>query len=151
MDRQALFTLVLAETVRADKASALPSILLLAEARIARELRCVEMSASDTLDTTTGEALLPADFLGLRSVYDDNGALQQVGIMENRIKRGQRRTFALVNNKLLARNREVDIDYFARPTAMAADADTTAVLDGRLNDFMEAYLHMIVGQRNGVS
>lgn len=29
--------------------------------------------------------------------------------------------------------------------------NTTAVLDGRLNDFMEAYLHMIVGQRNGVS
>lgn len=28
--------------------------------------------------------------------------------------------------------------------------NTTAVLDGRLNDFMEAYLHMIVGQRNGV-
>lgn len=28
--------------------------------------------------------------------------------------------------------------------------NTTAVLDGRLNDFMEAYLQMIVGQRNGV-
>jgi peptide chain release factor 2 len=29
--------------------------------------------------------------------------------------------------------------------------NTTAVLDGRLNDFMEAYLHMIVGQRNGMT
>lgn len=27
--------------------------------------------------------------------------------------------------------------------------NTTAVLDGRLNDFMEAYLHMMVGQRSG--
>jgi hypothetical protein len=128
MDRDALFTLVLAETVRPDKAAALPDLLLLAEARIARELRCVEMSASDTLDTSTGEAALPDDFLGLRSAYDANGALQQVGAMEYRIKRGQRRTFALINNKLLARIGEVSVDYYARPAPMATGADTTAVL-----------------------
>jgi peptide chain release factor 2 len=27
--------------------------------------------------------------------------------------------------------------------------NTSAVLDGRLNEFMEAYLQMMVGQRNG--
>lgn len=128
MDREALFSLVLAETVRPDKADALPDILLLAEARIARELRCMEMSASDTLDTSTGEAVLPADFLGPRAVYDDNGGLDLVGLMEYRIKRYQRRAFALVNNKLLARVAEVSLDYFARPAPMVDDSDTTAVL-----------------------
>lgn len=129
MDRQALFSLVLAETTRPDKAAALPDILLLAEARIARELRCVEMSATADLDTSSGAADLPADFLGLRSVYDSNGALQQVGLMEYRIKQGQRRTFACVNNQLLARIGAVTIDYFARPEPMAADGDATAILE----------------------
>ncbi len=129
MDRQALFSLTLAETVRPDKAADLPNLLLLVEARIARELRCVEMSASDILDTSTGEAPLPADFLGLRSVYTDTLALQQVGLAEYRIKRYQRTTFAMANGKLFARLGEVSIDYFARPAAMSADADTTAVLD----------------------
>lgn len=129
MDREALFSLVLAETVRPDKADVLPDLLLLAEARIARELRCVEMSATDTLDTSSGSQDLPADFLGLRSVYTDTMALQQVGIAEYRIKRYQQTTYALVNNKLFTRQAEVNIDYFARPAAMEADDDTTAVLD----------------------
>jgi|SRR6478736_348170 len=129
MDRAALFSLVLAETVRPDKAADLLTILPLAEAVIARELRCNEMAASDTLDTSSGEAALPDDFLGLRSVYTSDEPLQQVGLMEYRIKRGQRATFALVNGKLLARVAEVSIDYFARPAAMASDADTTAILD----------------------
>jgi hypothetical protein len=129
MDREALFSLVVAETVRPDKAAALPDILLLAEARIARELRCEEMSASDTLDTSTGSQDLPDDFLGLRSVYTDTTALQQVGLSEFRIKRYQRTTFALANGKLFTRVGEVNIDYFARPAPMASDSDTTAVLD----------------------
>jgi hypothetical protein len=128
MDREALFSLVLDETVRPDKADALPEILLLTEARIARELRCDEMSASDTLDTSTGEADLPADFLGLRAAYTSDNPLQQVGLGEYRMKRGQRATFACVNGKLLARIAEVSIDYFARPAPMVADVDTTLIL-----------------------
>lgn len=129
MDRASLFSLVLAETFRSDQSSNLPDWLLLAEAKIARELRCDEMSATATLDTSSGAADLPDDYLGMRAVYDANGPLQQVGLMEYRTSTNQTRTYALVNRQVLARVDEVTLDYFARPAAMAVDADTTAVLD----------------------
>ncbi len=100
-----------------------------AEARIARELRCDEMSATATLDTSSGAAALPADFLGIRAVYDSTGPLQQVGLMEYRSATSQRRTYAIVNRQLMARIDSVDIDYYARPAAMTGDASTTDVLD----------------------
>jgi len=129
LDRATLFASVLAETNRADKEAELPEMLSHAEAKIARELRCDEMSASDTLDTSSGSADLPDDFLGLRSVYDDDGPLQQVGLMEYRTATQQTRTFAVVNRTILARVASVNIDYYARPAAMDGDGDTTAILD----------------------
>ncbi len=129
MDRATLFSSVLAETHRADKESELPEMLEHVEAKIARELRCDEMSATDTLDTSSGAAALPADFLGARAVYDDNGPLQMVGLMEYRTSTQQRRTYAIVNRQLLARVDSVSLDYYARPAAMTADGSTTDVLD----------------------
>lgn len=130
MDRATLFSLVVAETVRPDKAADLPNFLLLAEARIARELRCVEMGATDTLTLTGNAADLPEDFLGLRSAYDDIGALNQVGLGEWRLKQQQQRSFAIASpRKILARVSSLTIDYFARPAALAADGDTNAILE----------------------
>lgn len=146
MDREALFTLVLAETVRPDKADALPDLLLLAEARIARELRCQEMSATDDLDTSSGEAALPDDFLGLRACYTTNGPLQQVGLAEYRLKQWQRTVFALVNGKLLTRATVVTIDYFARPAAMAGDGDTTAILEAHPDIYVDLLCHLVFRQ-----
>lgn len=129
MDRVTLFDSVLAETQRADKETELPEMLEHVEAKIAREVRCDEMSASDTLDTSSGSAALPADFLGIRAAYDDDGPLQQVGLMEYRTQTGQRRTYAVVNRELLARVDEVSIDYYARPAPLALDGDTNDLLD----------------------
>jgi hypothetical protein len=129
LDRVTLFASVLAETHREDKEPELPEMLEHAEARIARELRCDEMSDTETLDTSSGSAPLPADFLGIRAAYDADGPLQQVGLMEYRTATGQRRTYTIVNRNLLARVASVDIDYYARPAPMTADGSTTAILD----------------------
>lgn len=128
MDRASLFSLVLAETHRADLASELPNMLLLAEAKIARELRCQEMANRSTLDTSSGSAALPTDFLGLRSVYDATGPLQQVGLMEYRTRRDER-VFAISNIELICRQASVDIDYYARPEALLSNADTNTLLE----------------------
>jgi hypothetical protein len=105
------------------------------------------MSATDTLDTSSGEAALPTDFLGLRAVFDDNGPLQQVGLMEYRTSTRLQRVFAVVNRKLLARVGSVSIDYFARPAAMAADGDTTDILDAH-PDLYIALLSMYLYRRS---
>jgi len=128
VDRASLFSLVLAETHRDDMAGELPEMLLLVEAKIARELRCQEMTDTATLDTSSGSAALPADFLGPRSVYDTKGPLQQVGLMEYRTRTHDTRVYAIANRALLARVTSVDVDYFARPAALAADADTNDVI-----------------------
>lgn len=129
MDRASLFSLVLAETHRADQAPALPDFLQLAEAKIARELRCEEMADTATLDTSSGAASLPSDYLGVRQVYDALGPLQQVGLMEYRTSVRNRRVYTIANRQLLARVPEVNLLYFARPAAMLADADTNDVLE----------------------
>lgn len=129
MDRASLFSLVLAETFRSDYSAELPNMLLLAEAKIARELRCQEMTDSATLDTSSGSAALPADFLGVRSVFDTDGPLQQVGLMEYRTRTGDQRVYAIANRELLCRLDSVDIEYFSRPAALAVDGDTNDVLD----------------------
>lgn len=129
MDRATLFSLVLAETTRPDKAAELPDLLQLAEAKISRELRCQEMLSLATLDTSSGSAALPSDYLGPRSVYDTRGPFQQVGLMEYRTRSHDDRVFAIGNGALLCRAASVELEYFARPAAMAVDGDTTAVLD----------------------
>jgi len=120
--------LVLAETTRADKSGDLPNILLLVEARLARELRCEEMSATATVTLTSYTGALPADFLGVRSVYDSDGPYQQVGLMEYRSNDNER-VYAIEAGQLLARADSLDLSYFAKPAAMASDSDTTAILD----------------------
>lgn len=130
MDRATLFTLVLAETQRPDLEAELPNFLQLAEAKIARELRCEEMAGTATLDTSSGSTALPEDYLGLRAAYDGSAEppFQQVGLMEYRTRRDTR-VFAIANRQLMARADEVLLDYFARPAALAADADTNDVLE----------------------
>lgn len=129
MDRATLFTLVLAETHRDDLAGDLPDMLLLTEAKIARELRCQEMLAAVTLTMTAGAAALPDDFLGLRSVFDSNGPLQQVGLTEYRTRQTDQRVYAIANRELLCRLAEVDLEYFARPAALSGDASTNDILE----------------------
>lgn len=129
MDRGELFSLVADETHRPDLAADFPDFLALVEAKIARELRCVEMEAEASMTFTSGVAALPADFLGPRALYDSTGPLQQVGLMEYRTCQNQERTFAVTKAEVLARVDAATLDYFARPVAMASDSDTTAVLD----------------------
>lgn len=147
MDREELFTLVLAETVRPDKESELPGMLLMAEAKIARELRCEEMSATVDISLTNYSGDLPDDYLGARTAFDADGPLQQVGLMEFRTKTEQERTFAIENGKILSRcGDSLTLIYFARPTAMADDGDTTAVLDAH-PDLYVALLSFYVFKR----
>jgi hypothetical protein len=133
MDRATLFSLVLAETTRPDKASELPDILLLVEAKIARELRCIEMETSTALDFTTPltqACAFPADFLGIRSLYNAAGdPLQQVGLMEYYSNTQLEKVYAVAPGKFLARITTATLLYFARPAPMAGSSDTTAVLD----------------------
>ena len=129
MDRATLFTLVLAETHRDDLAGDLPDMLLLTEAKIARELRCQEMTTSVALPMTSGQCALPDDFLGLRAVYDSTGPLQQVGLMEYRTCASNQRVFAIANRRLMTRLDTVDMDYFQRPAALSADASTNDILE----------------------
>lgn len=147
MDRETLFTLVLAETVRPDKATELPGMLLLAEAKISRELRCEEMSDSEVIPLTNYAGALPADFLGVRTAFDADGPLQQVGLMEFRTRTRDTRSYAIEDGQILSRcGASLTITYFARPVAMADDGDTTAVLDAH-PDLYVALLSFYVFKR----
>jgi hypothetical protein len=57
---------------RADLTSVLPDFIVLAEAKLNRELRTREMEAETTLTPVAGVCTLPADYLSLRRVYDDH-------------------------------------------------------------------------------
>lgn len=147
MDRVTLFSLVLAETVRPDKESELPGMLLMAEAKISRELRCEEMSDTVDIALTNYSGALPDDFLGVRAVYDADGPLQQVGLMEFRTSTRQERTYAIERRQILSRcGASLTVTYFARPAAISADADTTAVLDAH-PDLYVALLSFYVFKR----
>lgn len=147
MDRATLFTLVLAETTRPDKESELPGMLLLAEAKIARELRCEEMSETVDISLTNYSGDLPEDYLGPRAVYDADGPLQQVGLMEFRTKTQQERCYAIEDRKILSRcGASLTLVYFARPAAMGSDSDTTAILDAH-PDLYVALLSFYVFKR----
>jgi hypothetical protein len=130
MDRATLFSLVLAETTRPDLSGILPDLLLLTEAKIARELRCQEMENVSVLAFTADEAAAPTDYLGTRSlIVTDGGPMQQVGLAEFYTRTWDQRSYAVSFGKFRARVAEATLVYFARPDAMANASDTTAVLD----------------------
>jgi hypothetical protein len=145
MDRDQLFTMVVAETSRADKLSELPDILLIVEARIARELRCREMENAAALTFANDLAPLPSDYLGARILTDDSDdlPLQQVGLAEFYAKSHQTKVYAVSFDSVASRVAAATLTYFARPVAMASGTDTTAVLDAHPDLYIALMNHYV--------
>lgn len=149
---------IIAETLRSDLAAQVPQFIRRAEAMIARELRAVEMIAqivltdADRVAAESGIYNLPSNFLEDRSFIAASRVLRKLsmaGLIEYRGS-GPVYVYALrndaVNGKQVefrgvpAAAAEIDVEYFARPAALAADADTNTLLETHESVYYHAAL-----------
>lgn len=73
-----LLTAVGAWLNRTDLTATIPDFIRLAESEFNRVLRTVEMEATTSLTVTSGAVAVPADFLGVRSLYIANATLDYI-------------------------------------------------------------------------
>lgn len=125
---------------RSDLATTIPTLIQLAEARIARELRLRAQIEFVTLTASSGSASLPADFLEFKAlVYADDATPLRVGSLEqvlsNRARiSGYRPVFCMVTGDALQfgpsadSTYDISAAYYAKFDALSADADTNWLL-----------------------
>lgn len=128
---------------------AMPRMMAFAESRIydgggdpfrSSPVRVTEMEVTaNPLTFTNGSAAVPADFMGARLLYWD-ADIRSAPVYEpptsfrlNRVKEaiGYPSRYTIEGGNVLlspAISGDLVFDYYARPTALAADSDTNAVL-----------------------
>ena len=125
---------------RSDLASIIPTLIQLAEARLARDLRVRSMLQFGTLTASGAAVSLPANFLEFKSlVYQDNatplrtGTVEQV-LVERSKSSADRPVYAVVvGSELLLGPAPsaafvINSAYYAKPDALSADLDTNWIL-----------------------
>lgn len=121
-------------------AATIPTLIQLAEARLARDLRVRSMLQFGTLTASGSTVSLPADFLEFKSlVYQDNakplstGTVEQV-LMERSRVAADRPVYAVVSGAELLLGPApseafvINSAYYAKPAALDGDADTNWLL-----------------------
>lgn len=145
---------IASESHRTDLTAEIPSFVARAEAMIAREVRAMEMLSVATL--TDAERIvadspiynLPAGFLEDRVVIHDDRELTKIslGALTRFNSAARVLVYAMRNADVQPRiefrgnpaaTSEMTVEYFKRPTALAADGDTNQLLT--LHD--SVYLH----------
>ena len=156
-----LRALIMDESHRADLTARVPGFVTRAEAMIARQLRAVEMIAQVTLTDSDRSAAespiydLPADFLEDRNVICSTEtypqALRKVArdslLRTNSV--GTVQVFHLRSSALKyqiefranpSADAEIELEYFARPTALSGDDDTNRLLELHESVYLHAAL-----------
>ena len=149
-----LKALVISESHRADLESDVPGFIRRAEAMIARECRATEMLLIATLDESSRTVAdsplynLPDDFLEDRNLTADGRPLTKVsrdallrssesGSVLVYYMRGTSTAWQIEFRAIPATDAEIELEYYARPAALALDADTNRLL----NSHESVYLH----------
>lgn len=153
--RAALFQAVLDYTRRTDTAfiDALPTMLRNFEARLAREVVHSSQVVVTTLVATGRSVELPTDCLEVRSVSIAEGR-RVLQLVTPEVLRegpwwdasGDPQKYTIENRALYLapapNEASLDLSYYARFPAMAADADTTYVL----TNFFDLYLYGMLSE-----
>lgn len=156
-----LRALIMDESHRADLTARVPSFVDRAEAMIARKLRAIEMIALDTLNDADRSAVgspiydLPSNFLEDRNVVCTTAQapfpLRKVArdALLRTSSSGEVQVYHLRSNPLKFQvefranpgtDAQIEFEYFARPTALSADADTNRLLDMHESVYLHAAL-----------
>jgi hypothetical protein len=152
-----LKSLVADESHRADLTAQIPGFITRAEAMIARKLRAVEMLTSVTLadaDRVSADSAiytLPEGFLEERCVATTERELQKVGLASliRYQQAGSVLVYAMRGANIAPRiefratpaaDAEIAVEYFARPAALADDADTNQLLELHESVYLHAAL-----------
>ncbi len=152
MTRLELFDSVEAYTRRTDSAftGQLPTMLKHVEARIAREIVHSSMVTVTTLALSGRTVTVPADCLEVRSVSVQEGPqldwVTPEVIREGRLwdGSGDPCQYTIEGRDIYvapAGTATLDLSYYAKFTAMTADADTTALLTSDPDLYLYAMLH----------
>ena len=152
-----LKALVMSESHRADLEDDVPGFIRRAEAMIARECRATEMLLIAPLieaDRTTADSPLynlPSDFLEDRTVVAEGALLTKVsrdallrtsesGSVLVYYMRGTSTAWQIEFRAIPATDAELELEYYARPAALADDADTNRLLEAHETVYLHAAL-----------
>lgn len=152
-----LRALVLSESHRADLVDEVPGFIRRAEAMIARECRATEMLKIDSLleadRASAGSPIynLPDDFLEDRTVVCDERLVNKVsrdqllktgetGNVLVYYMRGTSTAWQMEFRAVPGTDAEIELEYYARPAALADDADTNRLLDAHEGVYLHAAL-----------
>jgi hypothetical protein len=137
---------------RSDMAAIIPTLIQLAEARIARELRVTSMLKFTTITANAAAVTAPADLLEIKAMaYTDaatpvrTGTVEQVLLERARIS-GYRPVYAVVAGDQILFGPAPDASYtisaayYGKPDALVADADTNWLLTNHPGVYLWATL-----------
>ena len=138
---------------RSDLTSVIPTFIRLAESRIRKEVRCMNMQTSTSLTITSGEAALPSDFNELisivPSVVRSRGLIYQPPstfyTMAYDDSSGNANFFTIEGDTVKfapapADNSTATLIYWKAYTALSADADTNWLLTNHYDIYLYACL-----------
>lgn len=116
---------------RSDLTARIPEFIALAEAEFNRRLRTIEMEATATTTLTSDSVVVPADFLGLRSIKIDNTILEYAPpseIYDDETTGGYPTRYTVVDGQFVFRpaptSGDVEISYYASIPALTSLATT---------------------------
>ena len=130
---------------RTDLTSVIPTFISLAETRMGRDVRIMEMLTQTTLSITSASANMPSDFLELREIHFDTDPVTPLvyqtpeqfyanGLQNNA---GQPVYFSFVDNVIkfspTGTPATVSVLYYAQPTALS-DSNLTNVFTSNCMD-----------------
>lgn len=157
MDYAELQQLVMDESHRPDLVADVPGFIRRAEAMIARELRATEMLViypileADRSAADSPIYNLPENFLDERTVVAASRPVAKVsrdallrmpstGDVLAYYMRGTATRYQMEFRAVPGTDAELEVEYFARPTALADDADTNRLLQAHESVYLHAAL-----------
>lgn len=130
---------------RTDLTSVIPTFISLAETRMGRDVRIMEMLTQTTLSITSASANMPSDFLALREIHFDTDPVTPLvyqtpeqfyanGLQNNA---GDSVYFSFIDNTIkfapVGTPATVSVLYYAQPTALS-DSNLTNVFTSNCMD-----------------
>lgn len=137
---------------RTDLTSVIPTFITLAEIRMGRDVRIMEMLNQTTLNVTSGSATMPSDFLELREIHFPGNPIIPLEYQtpEEFYKNGLQNNanqpvyFSFIDNTIkfapTGTPSTVSVLYYAQPTALSSGNLTNAFTDNCMDALLYASL-----------